>query len=308
MASSLNGYAPSTNGHHSNGVLQEKHSFKFRGVFLPAEVVHQLIEGNVTKTDLKLLILIESLVTCRGDGCWASNAYLARSIQAAELSIPRSIKKLMRAGLLIRYEKDGKRYLETTWSRAADGVNRTVKEANRAVNPGLTGRLTKSNDKDEGLLDERGGSPRNGFSEGEEAGSPEDVAAAEKLKEALRTNNRRVEGWNHAGWSETFRLLREKDKQDYRPVLDWYCLNSSREKQDQLKLPSICNAKQFRKHFEWISDVMRRMEKKCPYPTIKIGAVTYAKVPTIDGHAEIPLDELPRYLRNQNRVGSRYED
>lgn len=352
MASSLNGHAPSTNGHHNNGTVKEKHSWQFREQSIPPRVWYLLREEKISAKDLLLISVIGSLTKAQteeaGQGCYASNKYLAEAIKSHPMHVSKRISHLAKEGILLIVHMNDQRYLEVEWSRTSEErealegeygkqyrrayriLLKQLEERGVSLNanpPKPQGKLDPpalrltppkpqglpiTKDEYEGIERMKGVPPRNGFAGKERAGSPEDVAAAEKLKESLRTSNRRVEGWNSAGWSGTFRLLREKDKQEYGPVLDWFCLNSSREKQDQFKLPSICNAKQFRKHFEWISDVMRKDRKKsgadCPYETFKVGGVVYARVPVAGGFSEIPLDEVDRKLRSQNRTGDWYAD
>jgi hypothetical protein len=97
--------------------------FQFRGIWLPAEIIEQFLEGSLNKTDLLLLIVIESLVENRGRGCFATNAYLAKATGSKNgVYISQCISKLVKAKLVKITNKTVNRkparYLETSWSRS----------------------------------------------------------------------------------------------------------------------------------------------------------------------------------------------
>lgn len=99
---------------------EERPTFHFRGGFLRADVFYLLRDNKITKTDLLLLFMVDALVKTRGEGCWASNAYLAEQIGATPTYVSDSIKKLSGDDLklMIVSHKNTRRYLETDWSRS----------------------------------------------------------------------------------------------------------------------------------------------------------------------------------------------
>ena len=91
--------------------------FQFRGIALPADIVLQFVERKLTRAELCILILVEALTSCRGEGCWAGNEYFAEKLGLAANYVCNSIHKLIKSGFLLISHKNGKRYLETCWSR-----------------------------------------------------------------------------------------------------------------------------------------------------------------------------------------------
>lgn len=89
-------------------------SSAFRGIWLPPEIFPHL--NQLTKTEILLLIIVESLVRAKNRGCWANNRYLAQRMDVTPLHISQSIQFLHKSGLLIVKNKHGKRFLETCWS------------------------------------------------------------------------------------------------------------------------------------------------------------------------------------------------
>lgn len=105
------------NGSSANGKAPTP-KFQFRGVFLPAEVVQRMVDGQLNRTDILVLTLVEALVEPRGRDCWASNEYIADAIGVHPMNVSKSIRKLTKAGLLIMAGKTSNRTLRTAWSRA----------------------------------------------------------------------------------------------------------------------------------------------------------------------------------------------
>lgn len=96
---------------------EEQPKFQFRGVFLPAEVVQRLVDGELNRTDLLVLTLVEALVEPRGRDCWASNDYIAASVGAHPVNVSRSITRLKDTGLLVTSGNGKARTMRTAWSR-----------------------------------------------------------------------------------------------------------------------------------------------------------------------------------------------
>jgi hypothetical protein len=101
----------------------ETHAFQFTGIHLPAEIVQLVTRKKISAGDLLLLVMIDSLVD-RSDGgldCWASNAYIARSIGLTPNHVCRRIHALAEIGLLVitQGHRNGmpQRFLRASWSR-----------------------------------------------------------------------------------------------------------------------------------------------------------------------------------------------
>lgn len=105
----------------------EQFASKFRGTWIPAEVHEALREGKITPTEVVLLTVIDSLVDPRGEGCWASNAYLAKQIHKSVIQTKRLIGHLLRIKMLVprgwkTTNQNRFRLLETAWSRGGRGI------------------------------------------------------------------------------------------------------------------------------------------------------------------------------------------
>ena len=99
-------------------ISHEKHEKKFRGWFIPADIVSYLEEGIINCQEMVLLALIDSLVNVKGVGCFASNDYLGQKLSLSGSRIKQMIGHLKELGLIKQVSFDGrKRYLETAWSR-----------------------------------------------------------------------------------------------------------------------------------------------------------------------------------------------
>ena len=98
----------------------------FKGVWIPKEL---FLNETLSWAEKILLIEIDSLDK-NGQGCFASNEYLAKFVQLSEGSLANLIVKLMNKGYIIKKGFDGrKRYI--------------------SVNPDLTKILTQTSQKDE---------------------------------------------------------------------------------------------------------------------------------------------------------------
>jgi hypothetical protein len=101
----------------------------FKGVWIPKEL---FLNETLSWAEKILLIEIDSLDQ-NGQGCFASNEYLAKFVQLSEGSLANLIVKLMNKGYIIKKGFDGrKRYI--------------------SVNPDLTKILTQTSQKDEPSL------------------------------------------------------------------------------------------------------------------------------------------------------------
>ena len=86
----------------------ETHEFKFTGVWIPKEVV---FDERLSFLEMMLYSVIHSL---EGDeGCFASNAYLAKMCRRSEVQIGAAVSKLKKYGYVYQAKFDGrKRWLK----------------------------------------------------------------------------------------------------------------------------------------------------------------------------------------------------
>jgi hypothetical protein len=231
--------------------------FQFRGVFLPADALNLLKEGKVNPSEVMLLLIVESLVNSKGEGCFASNAYLGKMLDRKPDSVQRLISGLKSKKLLIAYDYKRRRYLETAWSRV-DPRKRIL--APQEKNPGPT--ETTSQCKTINI----GGRLRNGrtgkqdmpfFEETKETkNSPLDVEWADRLRKITVEKRKRKVRWKRSSWMNEFRLLRgelDGDTKRIEKALAWY-----EEKAGEDGAPSIDSAGAFRRHFGWLEDCVKK--------------------------------------------------
>ena len=63
---------------------REEPQYQFRGVYFHAAIWLRFISGELNGTDLAVLALVDGLVQPDGEGCWASNGDIGRSINVSE--------------------------------------------------------------------------------------------------------------------------------------------------------------------------------------------------------------------------------
>jgi len=90
---------------------------KFTGVWIPSEVL-QLETLSITE---KVVYGIVSALD-NEEGCYASNGYLARTLQLSDRQVKNVLKSLIDYNLIRRIEVDGKRILRTIEKQALVGV------------------------------------------------------------------------------------------------------------------------------------------------------------------------------------------
>jgi hypothetical protein len=101
----------------------ENHEFQFRYFVIPATVVELVADKTISRGQAWLLGLIDSLVKTRGEGCWASNAWLAQRCGVNKRQVQYDIEHLRDLGLIIDSAKqkivkdEPMRTIETVWSR-----------------------------------------------------------------------------------------------------------------------------------------------------------------------------------------------
>lgn len=88
----------------------------FKGVWIPAEIWNST---ELLWTEKCLIAEIDSLDN--GDGCWASNDYLAEKMQTTKGNIANTISKLRGLGLIETVKSDGRnRWLKVRYSTQSD--------------------------------------------------------------------------------------------------------------------------------------------------------------------------------------------
>ncbi len=267
----------------------ESHTFKFRGVFLPADIIYRVVSKELNRTDVLVLIVVESLVECRGAGCWATNAYLADAIGAHSMSVSISVNKLIKLGLLIRTDKNDKRYLETAWSRTTaepvgaenDGESaptgapspsaETLRGGKRKRLGGVSVSAYHNNNvKINPVKKMMVGSPPSGCASGRAAHPPQKnsfsngsrppdncIQLARQLHKILRAKGKPVPpNPSMVNWGKEFSaLLKRINGAEARitTVLEWY-------RDNEVEKPSVISAKQFCKPavFDWLEDLVKK--------------------------------------------------
>ncbi len=117
----------------SPGNVNEKHEFKSKGFFIPMAIVELVQEEDKNKRiSIKqawLLTIIDNLVSCRGQGCFASNEYLAKQVCLEKRQLQYTLKKLiMKKLIIVKKGEKGERVLETLWSRVVENLIDEVKK------------------------------------------------------------------------------------------------------------------------------------------------------------------------------------
>jgi hypothetical protein len=92
---------------------------KFTGVWIPAVVFQSSELSNAAKLLYGVVAGLDG-----EDGCYASNAYLQRSLNASERAIQLLLKQLEDAGLVVREEINGKRIIRTVEGIALGGCKK----------------------------------------------------------------------------------------------------------------------------------------------------------------------------------------
>ncbi len=111
----------STSRQENKNQSEEQPTLQCRMLNIPVEILFLIDDGELTIKQAFLLAYVESLVKCRGEGCWASNEWLARKIRVDDRQLRRLLKELIDMGLVVNKGTiNGRRILETKWSRAAE--------------------------------------------------------------------------------------------------------------------------------------------------------------------------------------------
>lgn len=275
---------------HAPEHTREEPSFQFRGGYIPAEIFNLLRDGEMTKTDLLLCLIVDAMVRCRGEGCWASNGYLASQLGIASNYVSDSIRKLSGSKLrILKVEMiHGRRYLEVSWSRI-DGENErqntspdnSVNEYRKISNGQKTSPekpvtdlqknlehniRTKSKKKTHGRSQAHDGARSVLFPDKDKSTETRfDRECSDKLYQAIeefvarRGKGKMRKMPRKALGPAQFALLRkelDQDKARITTVLDWYCIHLG----DQYVTTALC-AKSFRERFDDIEIQMERSQR-----------------------------------------------
>lgn len=93
--------------------MEEKLERDFKGVWIPREIY---LREDLSWTEKILLIEVNSLD--RGDGCFASNLYLAKFLNISESRVADILTNLRKKGLIVNQSFDGrKRYMKVVQPR-----------------------------------------------------------------------------------------------------------------------------------------------------------------------------------------------
>lgn len=99
----------------------ESHEYKCRHLVIPIQIVDLVEKEVISVKQAWLTGIIDALVECKGVGCYASFAWLAKRVQVKERQVRNLVEDLVVKGILIECKgKDGRKMLETKWSRAAE--------------------------------------------------------------------------------------------------------------------------------------------------------------------------------------------
>ena len=75
----------------------------FKGIWIPAEI---WLDDRLSAQEMVILAEVDSLDN--GDGCWASNEYLAKFSKCSAATVSRAIKNLIECGYIERVSFDGR--------------------------------------------------------------------------------------------------------------------------------------------------------------------------------------------------------
>lgn len=245
--------------------MEETHEFKFRGVWLPAEIMNMLSAGEISPLDTVLLAMIDALVA-PGKGCYASNEYLANRIGRGITQTKEAIARLKDLGLIKQVKFDGKRrYLETAWSRVelpvvvSDSRKSGQQTAGNPA-PSIYNRKVKTKSVPKGP---DGDGEKQGFGLVEtkpDDTTKEDTIRATQLLEAVKkkmgTSHPYVTKARLSSWAIKLSRLRTLDKipdKAIQKTMDWYTRHLGEE-----FVPEAYSGETFRKKFPAIQAAMER--------------------------------------------------
>lgn len=261
---------------------QPEPQFQFRGAWLPGPIIDALCRGELTGTDVSLLVIVESYVRMGGPGCFATNNHFAAVLNLHPMTVSRMVRKLRRTGHLISTDVDGVRYLETSWSRAAEGgvsagrlppyapgayrkEAKGIKEihcpipgpATPAAGPGGTG--GKPMDDDVPTLVANVATPP---TKRAIQPTPHHYQCADRLREYLTGRGVR-NAWQRTAWAREMALCAREYGDRFAAVLEWY-VTAPHPQMDMRYMPQAFSASGFRKKFPSIAIQMEEYYRRHP--------------------------------------------
>lgn len=99
---------------------------KFQGVWIPIEVIQM---ETLTITEKVVYGIVNALDN--EEGCYASNGYLATTLQLSDRQVKNCLKTLIDFQLVVRVELDGRRILRTVEKQALVGATDFLGRGNR---------------------------------------------------------------------------------------------------------------------------------------------------------------------------------
>lgn len=281
---------------------------KFRGCWVHADIFALLAEKTITTTEAWTLLMVDSLVTSRGLGCWATNAHLASRIGVTVQQIQVIIRKLTDLGLLVKkgFVQLGYyryRLMETKWSRIdIPGKVNIALEGKVNIAHSISSLRSEIN-KGEPASGRGGGAPKPKYMESaamknvfipelekENKTTKLDQSWTKELREKL-SSVQPVHKYNPSKWGAQFRLLRTKDGYDpvlVQNVLEWFLGQYTRDTR-----PRIENAKQFRHRFKWIKDKYDQYQQQNPQITVSDSAKDIVRILTMQKWPKNSTKDLP---------------
>lgn len=275
MQSNSNSSAKSKQDH-------SKPSFAFRrGVYVPLRVWQGVLDHKVTTTDLAILAVIDQLSGGdEGPGCFATNAYIGRSVGVTKNRISHCLGRLQTLGLLRIQQELDRRYIWVIWTPPeVDGGVVLAEQGGCSgrTRGGCSGRTTISNtsgitkNKCKQTLSTGAKRRVEGAAEPTTNGKAQtlsptpakiketdptavDYKWADLLHDAVARKAGITRGWSQVSWAKEFMRLRTAVP----PVrigraLSWYCKHISDK-----YVPQIWSAKKFRLEFHRVEAAVKR--------------------------------------------------
>lgn len=262
---------------------------KYRGFWVHADLDALVEEGVINTTEMYLACIIDTYVSAKGEGCWASNEHLAKRIGLkSPTHVAEMIAKLKALGLVKqvgwKVTPTGRfRILETKWSRL-DGPGGIGKNPESGIPPSsgppeegglrksLNTPLRKSPDtplrKSPKYRDTRGEiqeihsrpqaaervcKPKT--AKGKGAHTPLDVEFANRLYARVKTLGKVPRRLHPSKWAPEFAKLRDDfpDAKRIKRVFEWYLSHIGAK-----YVPEAYSGSAFRRKFVGIEAAMRK--------------------------------------------------
>lgn len=267
-----------------NTSKSDVHKPQRRYVTFPIEIWELMESGDINWMEMRLYDLVNSLVKSKGEGCWASNAFLSKrlgvNIRRIQVYVQRGIKKgLLRQVGWKKVENKKFRILETAWSRIQ--FTHVVDDMPRHVGDCAQSKTLTESSKNETPL---GGNRRSGNSEEsmpfyeefvpEDKNDPLDLEMARSHRQALIDAGAKPTG-KVSRWATEFRRNRKAlGAEELKAFTDYYWNWLRKHKRVPSKeykdgVPGFLDPKYFRsdKTSQWFRDLVGK-EKNDPLRTV----------------------------------------